>query len=194
MANYCENDNLPQRINTFSKYCLLLQDLTERRYKNEASIRDLKSKLTSVEEENILVKQDVQALRKQNTSLGNFYTSNLYLMARFCCLHFYQFIHDCITCSGLNFQNNKFQILSKLEAMRVVLMMIVPKSSQWLWKDTVWSTGNGKSRNHEEVNWMVQCTLNSFVKNFKCNTIIESKLKIFDRIENNVGKVGSTIF
>ena len=51
-------------------YRNMLQDLTERRYKNEASIRDLKSKLSSVEEENQLVKQDVQNLRKQNASLG----------------------------------------------------------------------------------------------------------------------------
>jgi len=44
--------------------------LTERRYKNEASVRDLKSKLATLEEENGHMKQDVQSLRKQNASLG----------------------------------------------------------------------------------------------------------------------------
>lgn len=45
------------------------KDLTERRYKNEASIRDLKSKLSSLEDENVHMKQDIQSLRKQNASL-----------------------------------------------------------------------------------------------------------------------------
>ncbi|KAL3867901.1 hypothetical protein ACJMK2_040745 [Sinanodonta woodiana] len=45
------------------------KDLTDRKYKNEAAIRDLKSKLTSLEDEHVRVKQDIQTLRKQNTSL-----------------------------------------------------------------------------------------------------------------------------
>ncbi|KAH3730971.1 spindle assembly abnormal protein 6 homolog [Dreissena polymorpha] len=45
------------------------KDLTERRYKNEATIRDLKSKLTTLEEESSHMKQDIQGLRKQNSSL-----------------------------------------------------------------------------------------------------------------------------
>ncbi|XP_052774832.1 spindle assembly abnormal protein 6 homolog [Mya arenaria] len=49
------------------------KDLTERRYKNEAAIRDLKSKLATFEEENGHLKQDVQSLRKQNASLDGDY-------------------------------------------------------------------------------------------------------------------------
>lgn len=45
------------------------KDLTERRYKNEGTIRDLKSKLSTMEEENVHIKQDLQSLRKQNSSL-----------------------------------------------------------------------------------------------------------------------------
>lgn len=44
------------------------KDLTDRKYKSESSIRELKSKLSTLEEEHMRVKQELQGLRKQNSS------------------------------------------------------------------------------------------------------------------------------
>lgn len=49
------------------------QDLTDRKYKSESSIRELKSKLSTLEEEHMRVKQELQGLRKQNSSLDGEY-------------------------------------------------------------------------------------------------------------------------
>ncbi|KAK0135325.1 Spindle assembly abnormal protein 6 [Merluccius polli] len=45
------------------------RDLTERRYKNESTIRDLKIKLSSAEEESQRAKQQVSSLRRENSTL-----------------------------------------------------------------------------------------------------------------------------
>ncbi|XP_041913195.1 spindle assembly abnormal protein 6 homolog isoform X1 [Alosa sapidissima] len=45
------------------------RDLTDRRYRNEATIRDLKAKLTGVEEECQRAKQQVSSLRRENGTL-----------------------------------------------------------------------------------------------------------------------------
>ncbi|XP_075119490.1 spindle assembly abnormal protein 6 homolog [Leptodactylus fuscus] len=47
----------------------LNKDLTERRYKSESCIRELKGKLTAVEEENHRAKQEVASLRRENATL-----------------------------------------------------------------------------------------------------------------------------
>ena len=52
---------------------ITLQDLTDRKYKSESSIRELKSKLSTLEEEHMRVKQELQGLRKQNSSLDGEY-------------------------------------------------------------------------------------------------------------------------
>lgn len=49
------------------------KDLTDRKYKSESSIRELKSKLSTLEEEHMRVKQELQGLRKQNSSLDGEY-------------------------------------------------------------------------------------------------------------------------
>ncbi|KAK3091357.1 hypothetical protein FSP39_019232 [Pinctada imbricata] len=49
------------------------KDLTDRKYKAESTIRELKSKLSSIEEEHLRAKQELQNLRKQNTSLDGEY-------------------------------------------------------------------------------------------------------------------------
>lgn len=49
------------------------QDLTDRKYKSESSIREFKSKLSTLEEEHMRVKQELQGLRKQNSSLDGEY-------------------------------------------------------------------------------------------------------------------------
>lgn len=49
------------------------QDLTDRKYKSESTIRELKSKLSSLEEEHLRAKQELQTLRKQNTTLDSEY-------------------------------------------------------------------------------------------------------------------------
>ena len=50
-----------------------MQDLTDRKYKSESTIRELKSKLSTLEEEHLRAKQELQNLRKQNTSLDGDY-------------------------------------------------------------------------------------------------------------------------
>ncbi|KAK3784496.1 hypothetical protein RRG08_004679 [Elysia crispata] len=45
------------------------KDLTDRKYKSEATIRDYKSRLSALEEENIATKAELQNLRKENTTL-----------------------------------------------------------------------------------------------------------------------------
>ncbi|CAJ0959374.1 unnamed protein product [Ranitomeya imitator] len=50
---------------------VLNKDLTERKYKSESCIRELKGKLGAVEEENHRVKQEVASLRRENTTLDS---------------------------------------------------------------------------------------------------------------------------
>ena len=45
------------------------QELTETKFVNDASIRDLTSKLSLAEEEGLKMRQDVQQLRKDNMDL-----------------------------------------------------------------------------------------------------------------------------
>ncbi|XP_078656679.1 spindle assembly abnormal protein 6 homolog [Branchiostoma floridae x Branchiostoma belcheri] len=47
------------------------KDLTDRRYRAESTIRDLKAKLAGLEEESHRAKQDVQSLRRENASLDS---------------------------------------------------------------------------------------------------------------------------
>ncbi|XP_073431413.1 spindle assembly abnormal protein 6 homolog isoform X2 [Dendrobates tinctorius] len=49
----------------------LNKDLTERKYKSESCIRELKGKLGAMEEENHRVKQEVASLRRENTTLDS---------------------------------------------------------------------------------------------------------------------------
>ncbi|XP_068093780.1 spindle assembly abnormal protein 6 homolog isoform X2 [Hyperolius riggenbachi] len=47
------------------------KDLTERRYKSESCIRELKGKLTAMEEENYRVKQEAASFRRENATLDS---------------------------------------------------------------------------------------------------------------------------
>ncbi|XP_075708630.1 spindle assembly abnormal protein 6 homolog [Rhinoderma darwinii] len=49
----------------------LNKDLTERKYKSESCIRELKGKLTAMEEENHRAKQEVSSLRRENATLDS---------------------------------------------------------------------------------------------------------------------------
>ncbi|OWF56330.1 spindle assembly abnormal protein 6 homolog [Mizuhopecten yessoensis] len=49
------------------------KDLLDRKYKSESSIREMKSKLSALEEEHLRAKQELQSLRKQNTTLDGDY-------------------------------------------------------------------------------------------------------------------------
>ncbi|XP_046549882.1 LOW QUALITY PROTEIN: spindle assembly abnormal protein 6 homolog [Haliotis rubra] len=49
------------------------KDLTDRKYKSESTVRELKSKLSTLEEEHTRAKQEVQTLRKQNASMDSDY-------------------------------------------------------------------------------------------------------------------------
>ncbi len=53
--------------------CCVLQDLTDRKYKSDANIRELKAKLSGFEEEHHRVKTDLQSLRKNNAGLDSDY-------------------------------------------------------------------------------------------------------------------------
>ena len=50
---------------------LLLQDLTDRKYKAEGTIRELKAKLSSLEEEHQRARQELQVLRRDNARLDS---------------------------------------------------------------------------------------------------------------------------
>ncbi|KAK6188877.1 hypothetical protein SNE40_004963 [Patella caerulea] len=47
------------------------KDLTDKKYKSESLIRELKAKLSGIEEEHVRAKQEIQSLRKQNNTLDS---------------------------------------------------------------------------------------------------------------------------
>ncbi|XP_004614731.1 spindle assembly abnormal protein 6 homolog [Sorex araneus] len=61
--------NVQQLQNRLSELETANKDLTERKYKGDSSIRELKAKLSSVEEELQRTKQEVLSLRRENSAL-----------------------------------------------------------------------------------------------------------------------------
>ena len=57
----------------FSVFDFAVQELTDLKYKSEGTIRELRSRLGTVEEENSRMKQDLQNLRQSNSSLDGDY-------------------------------------------------------------------------------------------------------------------------
>uniref|UniRef100_A0A8C6E0K1 Spindle assembly abnormal protein 6 homolog n=1 Tax=Moschus moschiferus TaxID=68415 RepID=A0A8C6E0K1_MOSMO len=61
--------NIQQLQNRFSELETANKDLTERKYKGDSTIRELKAKLSGVEEELQRAKQEVLSLRRENSTL-----------------------------------------------------------------------------------------------------------------------------
>ena len=54
-------------------HLLTFQDLTETKYKSESTIREMRSKISGLEEETLRQKQELQSLRKNNAGLDSDY-------------------------------------------------------------------------------------------------------------------------
>uniref|UniRef100_A0A8C5ESQ4 Spindle assembly abnormal protein 6 N-terminal domain-containing protein n=1 Tax=Gouania willdenowi TaxID=441366 RepID=A0A8C5ESQ4_GOUWI len=67
-ANQKSSQQLHSRVTELESSC---RELTERKYKNEAAVRDLKSKLIGSEEECQRLKQQVLSLRRENSTLDS---------------------------------------------------------------------------------------------------------------------------
>ncbi|XP_068176188.1 spindle assembly abnormal protein 6 homolog [Antennarius striatus] len=65
-AHKKSNQQLNSKLTELESSC---RELTERKYKNESVIRDLKIKLVSAEEESQRLKQQVQSFRRENSTL-----------------------------------------------------------------------------------------------------------------------------
>ncbi|OXB66166.1 hypothetical protein ASZ78_012965 [Callipepla squamata] len=61
--------SVQQLQNRLSELEVINKDLTERRYKGDSTVRELKAKLSGVEDECQRAKQEVVALRRENTAL-----------------------------------------------------------------------------------------------------------------------------
>uniref|UniRef100_A0A8C3SVQ0 Spindle assembly abnormal protein 6 homolog n=1 Tax=Chelydra serpentina TaxID=8475 RepID=A0A8C3SVQ0_CHESE len=61
--------SIQQLQNRLSELEIANKDLTERRYKGDSTIRELKAKLSGIEDECQRVKQEVLSLRRENTTL-----------------------------------------------------------------------------------------------------------------------------
>ncbi|NXT52715.1 SAS6 protein, partial [Pluvianellus socialis] len=61
--------NIQQLQNRLSELEVINKDLTERRYKGDSTVRELKAKLSGIEDECQRAKQEVLSLRRENTTL-----------------------------------------------------------------------------------------------------------------------------
>lgn len=62
------NKQMEQRLNELE---VINKELTDKKYKNEVQLQELRSKLASLQEEYSIVKQDLNSIRKQNTNLDS---------------------------------------------------------------------------------------------------------------------------
>ncbi|NXW95075.1 SAS6 protein, partial [Alopecoenas beccarii] len=61
--------SIQQLQNRLSEFEVINKDLTERRYKGDSTVRELKAKLSGIEDECQRTKQEVLSLRRENTTL-----------------------------------------------------------------------------------------------------------------------------
>ncbi|NWR73578.1 SAS6 protein, partial [Centropus unirufus] len=61
--------SIQQLQNRLSELEVINKDLTERRYKGDSAVRELKAKLSGIEDESQRAKQEVLSLRRENTTL-----------------------------------------------------------------------------------------------------------------------------